>query len=206
MSGRVGETSLGDYAALYVSERERDNTADHYHQSSCCHSNRPWNFMLTLDWQVCLNKRNVCLPQGDWPVSLLNYMDDANKLQTQTQGAALQTRWCSRAAMITTGTLSWTNPITAGCGCLNCRCRRDMWEIARMAVSIWLLIVWASNPPKRTSGLTGTGWWDTSLDDVTHLKTVEIREQHEQSMSSLCKVKLLLQQILKEKEIANSPC
>lgn len=63
MSGRVGETSLGDYAALCL--RGRDNTAGHYHQSSCCHSNRPWNFMLTLNWQVCLNKRNVRLPQGD---------------------------------------------------------------------------------------------------------------------------------------------
>lgn len=65
MSGRVGETSLRDYAALYMSvERERDNTAGHDHQSSCCHSNRPRNFMLTLDWRVRLNKLHVSLPQG----------------------------------------------------------------------------------------------------------------------------------------------
>lgn len=63
MSGRVGEASLWDGAALYASGRGRVNNAGHYSRSPCCHSNRPWNFTWTLDWRFRLKERRLRLPQ-----------------------------------------------------------------------------------------------------------------------------------------------
>lgn len=80
MSGRVAETSLRDYGGR---EREMAPQATII-QTSCCHSNRLRNFMLTLDQGARPNTRHVCFPQGAWPVCHLNHLDDNNNSHTHT--------------------------------------------------------------------------------------------------------------------------
>lgn len=78
-SGRVGETSLRDYAALCMRprERERENVLRATTtETSCCHSNRLRNFMLMLRCLVSLHAWRVCdFPEGrDWCSPQITWM------------------------------------------------------------------------------------------------------------------------------------
>lgn len=114
----------------------------------------------------------------DLSSTLITWMISINYRPKRRVTTALRARRCSRATTSASLLSKYTELNKPKHNWLGMSrsfyCRRDMWEAARVAFRIWLLIMQTTNPPKAlSSGFTDTGWRDTSLDDATHLKTVE---------------------------------